>query len=98
MDINYVDVTQKTGYQVQGAVNSWQTKSGEYNVEHLAGITPNNELIVFWWSRRHDWQAVNVTAKTNHHIVTPVTSWQTPNGPYLVEHLAGIDLLVVVTA
>ena len=91
MDVNYVDVTQKTGYQIKGAVNSWQTKSGEYNVEHLAGITPNSELIVFWWSRRKDWQAVNVTGKTRYHIVTPVTSWQTPNGPYLVEHLAGID-------
>ena len=91
MAVNFVDITQKTGFQVQGAVTSWQTKSGEYYVEHLAGKTPSNELIVFWWSRLHDWQAVNITQKTNQHIITPVTSWQTRNGEYNVEHLAGID-------
>lgn len=91
MDIRFVDITEKTGYPVQGAVCSWQTRNGEYNVEHLAGKTPSNELIVFWWSRLHDWQAVNVTRKTNHQVVTPVTSWQTKNGPYNVEHLAGVD-------
>ena len=91
MDIRFVDITEKTGYPVQGAVCSWQTRNGEYNVEHLAGSTPSNELIVFWWSRLHDWQAVNVTRKTNHQVVTPVTSWQTKNGPYNVEHLAGVD-------
>jgi len=34
---------------------------------------------------------VDVTRITGRRVVGPVTSWQTPNGPLLVEHLAGRD-------
>ena len=33
----------------------------------------------------------NVTSITGRRIVGPLTSWQTPNGPFTVEHLAGRD-------
>ena len=84
-----VNVTQKTGQKLTGGLTSWQTRNGPYNVEHLAGRNAARELIVSWWSPQHDWQAVNVTLKTGHHISDDVTSWQTANGPYNVEHLAG---------
>jgi hypothetical protein len=37
-------------------------------------------------------QIVDITAKTGQHIVDPVTSWQTPDGPFIVEHLAGMGI------
>ena len=54
-------MTQKTGQQVAGDVTSWQTPNGPFNVEHLAGRNPAGDLIVFWWSPQHDWQALNVS-------------------------------------
>jgi hypothetical protein len=35
-------------------------------------------------------QIVDTTAKTGQRILAPVTSWQTPDGPFIVEHLAGL--------
>jgi hypothetical protein len=58
-------------------------------VEHLAGLSPTGDLLVFWWSPQADWQFVNVSDITGQRIEGPVTSWQSQNGPYLVEHLAG---------
>jgi hypothetical protein len=86
-----VNVTQITGRRVTGHVTSWQTRNGPYNVEHLAGRDPSGDLIVFWWSPQHDWQAVNVTQIAGHKVAGDLTSWQTRNGPYNVEHLAGRD-------
>jgi hypothetical protein len=37
------------------------------------------------------YEVVNVSDITGQQIATPVTSWQTPDGPDLVEHLAGVD-------
>lgn len=97
-DWQVVNVSQKTGHHIAGHLTSWQTPNGPYNVEHLAGRSPNDDLLVFYWSPQHDWQVVNVSQKTGHKIAGAVTSWQTPNGPYNVEHLAGRapngDLLV----
>jgi hypothetical protein len=95
---NVVDVTAITGQGVAGPVRSWVTPDGPFLVEHLAGQSPTGDLLVFYWSPRRDWQAVNVTAITGQKIAGPVTSWVTPDGPFLVEHLAGQspsgDLLV----
>jgi M6 family metalloprotease-like protein len=85
-----VDVTAETGQFMTGPLTSWQTPDGPYNVEHLAGRNIYNDLITLYWSPRNGrWLAVNVTQTTGYKISGPVTSWQTPNGPYLVEHLAG---------
>ncbi len=94
------NVSQIAGRKVAGAATSWQTPNGPFNVEHLAAISPAGDLLVFFWSPEHDWQAVNVSQKTNQKIAgaEPPTSWQTPNGPFNVEHVAAIspagDLLV----
>ena len=93
-----VDVTRITGARVVGSPTSWQTANGPFNVEHVGATNAAGELLVFWWSPQHDWQVVNVTAKTGQHVVSGLTSWQTSNGPFVVEHVAGIspagDLLV----
>jgi hypothetical protein len=86
-----VNVSQITGQQLAGPVTSWQTLDGPYTVEHLAGIDAAGDLFVFYWSPRADWQAVNVSQITGQQLAGPVTSWQTLDGPYTVEHLAGID-------
>jgi hypothetical protein len=84
-----VNVSDITGERVTSRVTSWQTRNGPFNVEHLAGRNPAGDLIVFWWSPQHDWQSVNVSQKTGQQVAGDVTSWQTPNGPFNVEHLAG---------
>jgi len=88
-DWQAVNVSQKTGYKIAGDVVSWQTPNGSVIVDHLAGRTPAGELIVFYWSTQHDWQAVNVTAKTGVTVTSDLASYVTPDGPNLVEHLAG---------
>jgi hypothetical protein len=94
-DWQAVNISQISGQSlVPGApVTSWQTPDGPYNVEHLAGVNSNGNLFVFFWSPRADWQAVNVSQISGQSLVpgAPVTSWQTPDGPYNVEHLAGVD-------
>jgi M6 family metalloprotease-like protein len=86
-----VDVTAKTGRRVADALTSWQTKSGPYNVEHVAGRDSNGNLLVFWWSPAHDWQAVNVSAKTGRLVASPVTSWQLRRNGVNFEYLGGTD-------
>jgi M6 family metalloprotease-like protein len=86
---NVVDVTAITGQKVAGPVTSWVVPDGPFLVEHLAGPSPSGDLLVFFWSPRADWQAVNVTQITGQKVAGPVTSWVVPDGPLLVEHLAG---------
>src|SRR5262249_38558103 len=88
-DWQVVNVSQKTGQRIAGAVTSWQTPNGPYNVEHLGGRAPNGDVLVFYWSPQHDWQVVNVSSKTGKRVASNLTSWVVPNGPMLVEHLAG---------
>ena len=90
-DWQVVDVSQKTGKQVSGPVTSWVTPNGNMLVEHLAGRDPNGNLLVFYWMPGSDWQVVDVSQKTGKQVSGPVTSWVTPNGNMLVEHLAGRD-------
>jgi hypothetical protein len=74
-------------------LTSWQTPDGPYTVEHLAGVDADGKVVVFFWSPRADWQAVEVSDISGQTLApdAPLTSWQTPDGPYLVEHLGGVD-------
>src|SRR5262249_9014052 len=56
-----VNVSHISGQQLAADVTSWQPKRGPYNVEHLAGRNPNGDLVVFWWSPQHDWQAIDAS-------------------------------------
>lgn len=82
-----VNVTQKTSQYVTGGIAAWQTRNGPFLVEHLAARSPDGDLIVFWWSPQHDWQAVNVSAKTKRRVAGAPVAWVTPNGRFTVEHL-----------
>ena len=84
-----VDVTGKTGRRVADALTSWQTRSGPYNVEHLAGRDAAGNLLVFWWSPAHDWQAINASARTGRRIASPTTSWQKRRNGVNTEYVAG---------
>src|SRR5205814_1751101 len=90
-DWQAVDVTAITGQKVATALTSWQTPNGPLLVEHLAGVNAAGRVLVFVWSPAHDWQAIDVTAVTGQTIQGALTSWQTPNGPFNVEHLAGVS-------
>jgi hypothetical protein len=70
-----------TDQQAIGTITRWQSQEGPYVVERLAGQIPTGDLLVFWWSPRADWQFVNVSAITKQKIASPVTSWQTEDGP-----------------
>ena len=63
----------KTGKRIAGAPVSWVTPDGVGGtVEHLAARGLNNELLVFFWTPAHDWQVVDVTAKTGRAVVGDV--------------------------
>jgi hypothetical protein len=94
-DWQVVDVSAITGRMLApGApLTSWQTPDGSFNVEHLAGVDGNGKVVVFFWSPRADWQAIDVSAIAGRTLTasTPLTSWQTTDGQFNVEHLAGTD-------
>src|SRR5688572_12031373 len=75
-----VDVTAKTGERIEGKLVSWQTPNGTANVEHLAGRSPDGQLLVFYWSPQADWRVVNVSKKTGYLVSHPLVAWQTPSG------------------
>jgi hypothetical protein len=88
--------------RITGDVASWQTrKCRPVNFEHLAANSLSGHLHIFTWSPENDWYATDVTALTNVRVHVGVSPWQTPNGPYNIEHLAapsqGGDLIVFYT-
>ena len=55
--------------RIAGAPVSWVTPDGAGGkVEHLGARGVNNELLVFFWTPAHDWQVVDVTAKTGRAV------------------------------
>jgi hypothetical protein len=101
-DLQVVDISAKTQQKVLESVTTWQTRDGPFTVQHVAGVSPSGDLLVFFWSTQADseenWQVVNVSDKTQQKVAGPLTNWQTPDGPFTVEHIAGVspngDLLV----
>src|SRR5260370_408569 len=91
-DWQVVKVSQKTCRQGAGTSASGQTMKEKFNVEHLAAMNQKGDLLVFFWSPRADWQVVNVSQKTGQRVASSATSWQTPDGPFNVEHLAAMGL------
>jgi hypothetical protein len=117
--LEVVDVSASTRRKVSGSVVRWRTREQESDVEHVAGVSPGSELLVFSWSTQassvHDWRVVNVSTVTqricrilpaDHNLLValrprpadcsakilgPVTYWQTPDGPFVVDHIAGVS-------
>ncbi len=82
------NVTSVTGQRVSGPATNWQTQSGSTWYEHLAAPGPNQHLYAFHKATGGAWQVRDVTNITGQTITHTPTSWVTPNGPVLVEHLA----------
>jgi len=82
------NLTSITGIRVGGPATNWVTPDGDHWVEHVAAPGQNQHLYVFYKSTGGNWQAVDVTNITGKTITHTPTSWVTPNGPVLVEHLA----------
>jgi hypothetical protein len=101
-DWEVIDLSTIAGQKFSGSAVTWQTRDGPFTVEHVAGVNASGDLIVFFWSTEaeseENWDFVNVSEKTQQKVAGPVTNWQTQDGPFTVEHLAGAspsgDLLV----
>jgi hypothetical protein len=94
-DWQVVDVSAISGRTIApgASLTSWQTPDGPFNVEHLAGVDSDGNVVVFFWSPQADWQAVEVSVIAGQPLAPSagLTSWQTPDGPYNVEHIGGVD-------
>jgi hypothetical protein len=103
-DWHFVDLSSavSAGTVLAGPITMWQTPDGPFLVDHIAGVSANGELVVFYWSTQaaseNEWNAVNVSVLTRQKAVSPLTSWQIQEGQFNVEHVAGAspegDLLV----
>ncbi|HET8998741.1 MAG TPA: hypothetical protein VFP86_03755, partial [bacterium] len=78
------------GQTIASALTSWQVSRGSLLVEKLA-CSNDRSVYVFSRSPARDWRALNVALCTSQQIAGPLISWQTPDDPYIVEHLAGAD-------
>jgi hypothetical protein len=98
-DWKVVNVSGLTGQKIAGAPVSWQTDWGRpYNVEFLAAVDSKSQLQIFFWTPETNWRVTNATELSGVHLRQGLTVYQTPNGPYNVEHIAGAtknDTLVV---
>jgi BNR/Asp-box repeat len=88
-EVQFVNVSAKTGRTIAGGLTAWQTPDGPENVEHVASVGPGGEVLVFYWSPRQDWQVVDVTARTGVRVTGGLTSWQLPGCGMITEYLAG---------
>jgi hypothetical protein len=61
---------------------------GSLTVEKLAGVDAG-AAITFSWSPAHDWSAFDDSQFTGVLFAELPTSWEVPDGPFIVEHLAG---------
>ena len=98
-----VNVSQKTGQKITGAITSWRTGGSTAttadDADHLAAMSPNGALLHFWWTSQSDWLVENVSLIVGGaRIAGPPTSWHAIPNASDVDHLAAMapngDLLV----
>src|SRR5260370_4302918 len=84
-----VNVSQIAGGQkVAGALTSWQVPNGPDIVEHLGGVSPDGDVLVFFWSLAHDSHAMNLSLiASGHWVVSAPTYTQGPSSPHIWESL-----------
>lgn len=86
-----VNASEEANFRLgDGGLTSWVTRSGAFTVEHVAGVAPNGDLRVFWWSPRAGrWQSVNASGEAHSGVrVGGLTSWVTRRGDVTHEHVA----------
>jgi len=73
------NLSRVTGRRIVGPVTAWLTGSAGRTVEHLAGVGPGGELLVFWRSTDR-WHAVDVTGITGRkvHVDARPAAYQLP--------------------
>jgi hypothetical protein len=71
------DVTAKTGVSVASCVpGSGQHVDDDTFVNHIWGVTPSGDLVVFWdYASSDNWQVVNITQKTGAKVAGPLIWW-----------------------
>jgi M6 family metalloprotease-like protein len=84
-DWSSVNASGITGEKVIGRPTAYQLKDGDETIEVLGVRDSGGDLLMHWWRRTRDWQALNISDVTRRHIATDPVAWMTPNG---VEHLA----------
>jgi M6 family metalloprotease-like protein len=83
----------EAGQKMNGSLTNWLSKDGSFTVEHVAGFSPSNDLLVFYWSPRHRrWQVVNASSEAGQKGSGALTSWLTVSSSYTVEHVAAANL------
>ena len=93
-DWKAVNVMEKTNATIAIVrPESWVFPDGQTILERLAAPSPSGDLLLFTWHAGSDWTVANLTTTTQKKITGPVTSWQTPLGNRMVEHIGarGID-------
>jgi M6 family metalloprotease-like protein len=84
-----VNASSEAGQKAQGSLTAWLSTDGQYTVEHIAGISLANDVLIFYWSPRHGrWRAVNASTEAGQKAQGSLTSWLTVSGSYTVEHVA----------
>jgi hypothetical protein len=73
-----VNVSALTNQRVLGPLVNWQSQDGPNTVEHLAGVSADGRLLIFFWSPAADWQAVDVSAITGQRLTNASAAVQLP--------------------
>jgi len=84
----------ESGRRVVGSLTNWLSKDGSTTVEHLAGVSSDGRLTVFWWSPTTGaWRSVDASAEAGRAGLrqATLTAWLTPNGSATVEHVAAVS-------
>jgi M6 family metalloprotease-like protein len=89
----YADATAESGQRVAHGLTSWQTTDGSATVDHIAGVTSDGRLLVFWWAPGGGgWHAVNASGEAGRASLSShtLTAWRTQDGSFTVEHVAAV--------
>ncbi|MBK8704382.1 MAG: hypothetical protein IPN33_12725 [Saprospiraceae bacterium] len=102
-----VNVTQLTSQKIGDAPISW-TDGQNPVVEKLAVISPNKEVLIFYYTPATNWTVSNITQKTNQQIDSRMAQWnygnnkstvlagKSPNGELMVFRHEPIDNVWIV--
>lgn len=85
------NISAMTHHKISTPVSSWLIHgAGGAVIENLAAVSTKQDLLVFSRYQQQEWKALNISEKTLQKIVSPVTCWQVPVGPNIIEYLAGL--------
>ncbi|MEV6597118.1 hypothetical protein AB0M36_09685 [Actinoplanes sp. NPDC051346] len=89
----FADATAESGQRIAHGLTSWQTTDGNATVDHIAGVTSDGRLVVFWWAPGGGgWRAVNASGEAGRASLSShtLTAWKSKDGSFTVEHVAAV--------